>query len=330
MLDPHTLFAPHFRNALGVVVAVSGGPDSMALLHMLSQWKKHPRLCVATVDHGLRTEAANEAQMVAAYARELNLEHATLAWRGPRPEAGIQEAAREMRYQLLAHHALETNCSHLVTAHHADDQAETVLLRLIAGSGIAGLAAMAMEIKRDFALHVRPLLHFTKSELVAYCHQHGVPCISDPSNTDNRYARTRIRKLMVALEVEGLTRQRLCKLAERASRANDALDATADLALNAAYIKTSTDLVRINWSGISQQPAEIRLRSLISILDSARRSKEPMRLERVETLEEQITTAHRKRQPLRKSLADRIVSLDVHGVLSITPAPPRIRGLMKR
>jgi tRNA(Ile)-lysidine synthase len=326
MLDPQALFASHFRNAKGIVVAVSGGPDSMALLHLLSQWKKHPKLCVATVDHGLRIESAHEAQLVAAYAKELGLEHTTLPWRGPKPEAGIQEAAREMRYRLLSNHALETNCSHLVTAHHADDQAETVLLRLIAGSGISGLAAMATEIKRDSALHVRPLLHVTKADLVAYCHQYGVPYVSDASNTDHRYGRTRIRGLMAALAVEGLTQQRLCKLAERASRANEGLDTIAELALNAAYRTTSAELVEVNWSKIAQNPAEIRLRALISLLNAAKSSAEPLRLERLEALEDQIITALHKRQALRKSIADRIASLDANGLLSITPAPPRKRG----
>ncbi len=323
------LFAPHFHKASGIVVAVSGGPDSMALLHLLSDWKNRPRLCVATVDHDLRADSAAEAGMVAKFAHGLGIEHTTLLWRGAKPDAGIQQAAREARYRLLASHAMDMDCSHIVTGHHADDQAETVLLRLLAGSGIAGLAAMESEISRDLALLVRPLLGVPKAELIAYCEQNGVPFVSDPGNLDIRYGRTRMRQLMSDLADDGLTRQRLCKLAERASRANAALEDIADLALKSAFVQTVPGLVSINWNTVSHQPAEIRLRVMIAALERARASADPMRLERLETLETQITHAQQKNQSMRRTIADRIVTLDREGLLSITPAPPRKRGMLK-
>ncbi|MGL4636340.1 MAG: tRNA lysidine(34) synthetase TilS [Beijerinckiaceae bacterium] len=326
--DPQAFFAPHFSNATGIVVAVSGGPDSMALLHMLAQWKKHPRLEVATVDHGLRADSAIEAEKVAAYARGLGLNHTTLHWRGAKPAAGIQEAAREARYRLLCLHALETGCSHMVTAHHADDQAETVLQRLLAGSGIAGLSGMDVMVIRDFAKHFRPLLAVPKAALVEYCAQNNVPFVTDPSNTDSRYGRTRMRTLMAMLADDGLTSQRLCKLAERANRADLALDESAGLALMSAVISpVQSGPALIDWNKVSKHAAEIRLRILMLKLEETRSNSEPMRLERLEALEAQLSSAHRTGTTLRRSIADRIVSLDRKGVLSITAAPPRKRGV---
>ena len=163
--------------ASGIVAAVSGGPDSMALMHLLARWRataERPPVLVATIDHGLRPEAADEAAFVAREAAALGLPHRILAWTGDKPSAGIQEAAREARYRLLVAHAREEGASHLVTAHTLDDQAETVLMRLSRGSGLSGLAGMRPETDRQGIRHARPLLDWPKARLLDLCHGAGL------------------------------------------------------------------------------------------------------------------------------------------------------------
>ncbi len=130
-----------------LILAVSGGPDSTALMLLAARWRdrlmgKKPKLVAVTIDHGLRPEARREAAAVARLARRLKLAHRTLRWTGKKPKTGLQRAARAARYQLLAEAARDARARHILTAHTLDDQAETVLIRMSRGSGLTGLAAM--------------------------------------------------------------------------------------------------------------------------------------------------------------------------------------------
>jgi len=132
-----------------IILAVSGGPDSTALMVLAARWrdalkaKPRPKLIAITVDHGLRKESRREAAAVARLARKLKIAHRTVHWRGRKPATGLQEAARAARYRLLGEAARRAKAGHILTAHTLDDQAETVLLRMSRGSGLAGLGAMA-------------------------------------------------------------------------------------------------------------------------------------------------------------------------------------------
>src|SRR5436305_4996684 len=140
------LFAD-LADAAILILAVSGGPDSTALMWLAARWRdaleSSPKLVAATIDHALRKESAREARAVARLAKNLNVEHVTLRWTGRKPKTGIQEAARNARYRLLSEEAHRQNASHVVTAHTLDDQAETVLFRIARGSGLSGLRGMA-------------------------------------------------------------------------------------------------------------------------------------------------------------------------------------------
>ena len=144
--DAKRLFAD-WKSAPALVLAVSGGPDSVALMWLAARWRRAlargPRLVAVTVDHGLRTEAAREAREVKRLARSLDVPHRTLRWTGAKPKTGLPAAAREARYRLLAKAARQASATHILTAHTRDDQAETLLMRLLRGSGVAGLACMA-------------------------------------------------------------------------------------------------------------------------------------------------------------------------------------------
>jgi len=177
-----------------LLLAVSGGPDSMALLTLAAA--AGLKASVATVDHRLRPAAAAEAATVAAHCATLGLPHATLAPADPPAGASIQARAREIRYRLLADHARHVGAAAIATAHHADDQAETFLMRAARGSGVAGLAGVRARATIDGAAVVRPLLDWRRAELRAIVRRAGVPFVDDPANADPAHDRTRFRQLL--------------------------------------------------------------------------------------------------------------------------------------
>jgi tRNA(Ile)-lysidine synthase len=229
--DAKLLFAD-WKAAPALVLAVSGGPDSIALMWLAARWRsalaRGPRLLAVTVDHGLRAEAAAEAREVKRLARTLDLEHRTLRWTGPKPATGLPAAARSARYRLLAKAARESGATHILTAHTRDDQAETLLMRMLRGSGIAGLAAMARESERDGVLLARPFLDVSKPRLIATLEKAKLGFADDPSNRDLSFMRPRLRALMPALAAEGGGTRNLARLAARLARANAAVEVLVD------------------------------------------------------------------------------------------------------
>jgi tRNA(Ile)-lysidine synthase len=256
-----------------LIVAVSGGPDSTALMVLAARWRKAlrraPKLVAVTVDHGLRPESKREAQTVKRLAEKLGVEHRTLRWTGPKPKTGLQQAARLARYRLLARAAHAAGANHVLTAHTLDDQAETVLFRMARGSGIGGLAGMEHVAPMPVAegrglLLVRPFLNVPKTRLVATLKAAKVPYADDPSNRDPRFARVRLRALMPALAREGLTAQRLGRLAHRVARVEDALwSALSDAQTKVSDGVWSPDIpVTMAADAFSDLPEELALRLL--------------------------------------------------------------------
>lgn len=230
-------------------LAVSGGADSFALLHWA--WEAGHPVVALTVDHALRAGSAAEAQAVAAFCEQRDLPHETLAWRGEKPETGIQAAARHARYRLLVEACYRRGIAHLVTAHTADDQAETVFMRLRrgAGRGLAGMRPRRMVAAgpgEPIALH-RPLLDMRRAALRAYAEDHALPFTDDPSNDDERYERVRVRALLAALEQQDLlTVKALCRtanhigsslpsVAEMAERAGTVIHVSGEVSLSHVF-----------------------------------------------------------------------------------------------
>ena len=170
-------------------LAVSGGPDSLALL-LLANAAFPDCVEAATVDHGLRAESRDEALYVGEICAGLSCPHAILSVAVPDGAAGLQAEARRVRYEALADWAAERGIAAVATAHHADDQAETLLMRLQRGSGIAGLSGIrATRHQGDLAI-LRPVLGWTKAELTQIVRQSGIEPVDDPSNRDPRFDRT--------------------------------------------------------------------------------------------------------------------------------------------
>ena len=243
-----------------VGIAVSGGPDSLALL-LLAEAARPGEISAATVDHGLRRESADEAAMVAALCQARNIPHATLRVTVEDDPAGVQAAARKARYAALGSWATGQSVGWLATAHHADDQAETVLMRLARGAGMGGLGG----IRRSRALTeapgvtlIRPLLDWTKAELEALVAAAGIEPVRDPSNADPRYDRTRARQLLAGGWPEA---GRVSAAARHLAEAENALAwITADLAKT--RIRLAEGGATLDASGL---PRELRRRLLLAL-----------------------------------------------------------------
>ncbi|WP_431015621.1 tRNA lysidine(34) synthetase TilS [Bradyrhizobium pachyrhizi] len=328
--DAKRLFAG-LAGAPALLLAVSGGPDSVALMWLAARWRRAlaqgPRLVAVTVDHGLRPEAAREARDVKRLARSLDLPHHTLRWTGPKPGTGVPAAARAARYRLLAQAARRHGATHILTAHTRDDQAETLLMRMLRGSGVAGLSAMARETERDGVLLTRPLLDISKAQLIATLKKARIGFADDPTNRDRSFTRPRLRALMPMLAAEGGDARNLARLAARIARANAALEVLVDGAEHYLASKSEDNSgAGFDAALFAVMPEEIRVRLLKRAIDRIGHEG-PAELGKVETLlaamdEALDGTLGKRESKLKQTLAGAVISVAA-GRIRIGPAPPR-------
>jgi tRNA(Ile)-lysidine synthase len=324
----------------GLLLAVSGGSDSTALLVLAARWasglkkrlKHSPKLASVTIDHGLRPESKHEALAVKRLARRLGIPHRTLNWRGKKPKTGLQEAARYARYRLLAEEAARAGYEHVLTAHTIDDQAETVLFRLARGSGLTGLSGMAhaapIPVGGAAAIFlVRPLLRISKARLVATLRAAGIAHSEDPTNSDPRFTRTRLRALLPDLAREGLDANSLARLALRMRRA----EATIEFAVGAARGALAPGTWRhggpvfFETARFAGLPTEVALRLLGRAVTHCG-NEGPVELGKLELLYDALRSA---RAPLRRTLAGALITLGADR-LSVERAPPRRSSTIRR
>ena len=317
------IFKP-LENARGILLGLSGGPDSVAALALLSQWPHHPRIFAATFDHGLRAGSRDEANQCANLCAPFNIPHAILTWQGDKPATRIQEAAREARYSALIAHAKEMGADVLITAHHADDQMETILFRMMRGSSIGGLAGMRDSMMREGILHARPFLHLRKSDLIAVCEAQGLNYMRDPSNEDPRFARTQMRRLAGVLEDAGLGPDVFSRLAGRAARAEAALVESTEHLKAEAIMRRSDERCEINAKRLKNAPAELVLRLLMGEIGAIGQMP---RLEQVEILAQDISAALASGAPSRSTLGGTLIDLKSDSILVISRETPRKSGL---
>jgi tRNA(Ile)-lysidine synthase len=333
--EAQKLFQPLARTS-ALVLAVSGGPDSTALLFLAARWRaarkrKTPRLIAVTVNHGLRPQSGEEARSVARLARRLGVAHRIVRWRGKKPRTGLQEAARAARYRLLAGAARKAKASHILTAHTLDDQAETVLMRMSRGSGITGLCGMrdVAQVPLSFSLReprrlllVRPLIGVPKARLNATLRRARIAYADDASNRDPRFARARFRDVMPALAREGLDAARIALLARRLQRAEGALECAVDDASThlSEHAWGEAGPVVLDAKGFFLLPAEIALRLLARAINRVG-DEGALRLGKLETLYEALASARGKGRT-RRTLAGALVTLGGTR-LTVERAPPR-------
>jgi len=241
-------------------VAVSGGPDSVALL-LLAAAAKPGAVEAATVDHRLRAESAGEARFVAALCKQLGVPHATLSV-DVSPGASLQARARHARYRALADWATEQSLDAVATAHHADDQAETLLMRLARGAGLSGLAATRRirQLDRDVML-VRPLLSWRRSELAEIVRIADIQPVDDPTNRDPKHDRSRFRGLVE--RSDWAEADRLASSALWLAEAEEAIEWSVER-LVTERLSVFGDEIEIDPAGL---PRELQRRLLLAAFD---------------------------------------------------------------
>jgi tRNA(Ile)-lysidine synthase len=252
-----------FERAPELAVAVSGGPDSMALVLLAQGWAaaRGGRVAPLIVDHRLRPESAAEAARVAGWLEHRGIAAQVLAWEGAKPATGIQAAARQARYRLLADACHDAGILHLLLGHQCQDQAETVAMRAASGSGPGGLAGMPVVAEHRGLRLLRPLLGVPRSRLVATLRAAGQPWIDDPSNVSPRFRRATLRQDLT-LDVGGLWREASLQAAARAERERAA---AAFLAAHARpHPLGFVRLEHVAWAALPADTREDLLRRLLA------------------------------------------------------------------
>lgn len=275
-----------FEAAPRLAVAVSGGADSLALTLLAHDWaaERGGSVLALTVDHRLRPDSSAEAAAVGRRLAVLGISHRILVRRGDIPAADLQAEARRARYALLGEACAAEGILHLLLGHHREDQAETLLLRLAAGSGPAGLAGMAPIRPTAWGRLLRPLLNVPRAALEALPASRGLDWVNDPSNRNPAFARVRIRRLLAPLAAEGLSAERLAAAAAGLGTMRDAVEAAAaDAALR--YVRLHpAGFARLHSAALAALPEAVGLRLLERLLLAVGGEEYGPRRERLERL----------------------------------------------
>jgi tRNA(Ile)-lysidine synthase len=283
------VFSPFETRPL-VAVAVSGGADSLALALLAADWARAQggSATGVTVDHRLRPESGDEATRVASWLARHGVAHATLVRDGAPLSGDAQAAARAARYRLLEAWCAASGVLHLLTAHHREDQAETLLLRLARGSGLDGLAGMSALVERAQCRICRPVLGLPRARLAATLAARGQDWIEDPSNQNPAYARVRLRQAEAVLAAEGLGPERLADTALHLGRARQALEPMAARLLARAVWLHPAGFAWLDAVRLAASPAEVRLRALGAVIACIGGADYPPRLSGLERLDREL------------------------------------------
>ena len=249
-------------------VAVSGGPDSLCLAYFSKIYSSEfsNKIHVLIVDHKLRKESGKETLKVKEILKKRRISSRILSWKGKVPKNNIQKNARDIRYSLISNYCNKKNIKYLITAHHADDQIENFFIRLIRGSGLAGLASMSVSRKYNDRLKIiRPFLNLNKEDLRYVTLNYFKTYIKDPSNKDQKFLRVRIRKYRKNMEKEGLDARKIIKTVENLISANQALNFYKDKALYKYVSFVSKNKCLINKQIFTEEANEIIFKSFSDI-----------------------------------------------------------------
>ncbi len=238
-----------------IAVGVSGGADSLALALRLNE--QGHKVVALTVDHGLRPEARTEAEYVASLMQKFAIEHHILTWIGTKPTNGVEEAARQARYNLLFDFCHQHNIKYLATGHHRRDQAETFLLRLARGSGVFGLSGILPKSERQGITIIRPQLDSSPDDLKKYLRDLNIKWIEDPMNDQEDFARVKMRKFLPQLETIGITEQRLAETATILQSTREYLHHQCNKFINDNVRRFGTNIVALPFNQFIKCESEI-------------------------------------------------------------------------
>ena len=289
-----------FEAAPALALAVSGGADSMALALLASAWaeRRGGTVTALIVDHGLRAGATAEARLTATRLNARGIATEILTRIGTKPSGDLQAFAREARYALLTRWCRDHGILHLVTAHHRDDQAETLLLRLARGSGLAGLAAMPAIAHLEACRLLRPLLGIPPQRLRATLKAAGQEWCEDPSNRNEAFARVRLRNNAHHLDAIGLDPARLAATAVHLGRARAAIEDQVARLLATAVMIHRAGFATVLPDAVIAAPADVALRALAAIVTCIGGGTTTPRFERLDALRASINSGHFKPRTL--------------------------------
>lgn len=294
-------FSTLLKNVTKVVLAVSGGPDSMAMAHLFKKKiSRNIEGLVITVDHNLRPESEQEAVQVGQWIKDMGLPHKILKWdEGKKVKGNIEQKARLARYQLLIEQAQKEKAQAVLIAHHQDDQIESFFLALNRGSGVKGLSGMK-EIREEKGIQIiRPLLACTKSDLKKYCETHKIPFVEDPMNEDEKFDRVKIRKNRDKI---GVKDERILLAMKNLNRAQEAISFYATETKKRMKRNDGT------WSlpPLLEVPAEVVLRTLGNLIQEVGGEAYPPELEKLERLYNKLS----QKENFKITLGSCILSAD--------------------
>lgn len=302
----------------GLAAAVSGGADSMALALLTADWARKQRIAVLplVVDHRLRPDSTKEARHVVGLLRKAGLTPRILTWDAKvKPSANKQALAREARYALLADACAKAGIRHLLLAHHRDDQAETLLLRALRGSGVDGLAAMQPRAIRGNLILLRPLLDIPKARLVATLRKRKQAWVEDPSNANASFQRVRVRAALDLLSgndaaVRAELVQHLAQTARNFTRTRALLDNAAYDLLHESVQLTPAGVAWLDPAPLVAAEDELALRALVKLLGAIGGLPVPPRLDGLQRLLEALRDGSSLPLTLHRCLLTRVRGVD--------------------
>ncbi len=260
-----------------IAIAVSGGPDSMALLHLAKRY--FTQITALTVDHQLRCESGAEAQQIKQWCDTLGVPHYTLCWQHETIHSGMPEKARDARYALMQEWCLRHSIFHLFTAHHADDQIETVIFRLLKKSNLEGLAGILPVSSRSAMMLHRPLLGWFKDELLDWLKQENTPHLTDPSNSSLRYSRNALRAQLSTMSK--IHKQRIIQLGDSLHNFRKQLENKLVESLNLCFKIEQSGYGELHKGAFLTHPPELQWRMVHAICQQISGNHSPVRSKKI-------------------------------------------------
>lgn len=263
-----------------IILAISGGADSMALAHLYKSCKNLPQTIAITIDHDLRKDSAEEAEKVGKWMNDFGLPHRILKLQNINKSGNLEENARIGRYKLLIDFAKKNNAEAILIAHHKDDQIENFFLALNRGSGVKGLSGMSEIREQNGVKIIRPFLNFTKKDLLNYCDENSIPFVNDSMNFDEKFDRVKIRKNRSYFEKIGLKDERIILAMNNLQRTQNAIDFYVEKVSQKIILPNGNFLV----SPILESPNEISLRVLAKLIQQIGEQSYSPKLEKLQKL----------------------------------------------
>ena len=290
------------------VIAVSGGPDSLALAYLTKIYslKNNIRCKYFIVDHKLRKESTEEAKQVKKILNDLNIKSEILTWHGKKPTKNIQSLARKKRYDLLFSKCKQLGINNLIIGHHLDDLFENFFIRMIRGSGLRGLVSLEKKTTRDKINLIRPLLNFNKKDLEFISNHVFNFFINDPSNKDTKYTRIRIRKLINEFKNNGLDKAKLFLTLKNLKKSNQALSfyVEKNKKLNSFFHKDKKELVLNEF--FFMQPYEVVFRSISDSIRLVGEKYNAVRGKKIDYILEKIRQNSLKKETLGRCMIKKV------------------------